>query len=460
MDIVRRRRVALMTLALLAAACATQAARIGAPSPSPSAEPSVTATASPTPRPTNATNDVLYVRRQLPQTSDQGINVIEVIAARTGAAIRQMPAGAVTPGGKLLVRTTSADGGTRTIVHVVDVATGTDVRSVPLDGDLRLVQTGAPWPDRAVSPDGRLVVLQQPPVQLDGKWVTRFAVADTVAGTARSTEELRATTSYQYLANSADGRTLYLAEYGGGAVRTRVYDLARGALRADPVDTWDPQANGFATPFVSGTGGTPLFSLRTTSEEAYVLAADPGSGRVARTALPKEQAHGGIEEILLWSLLVTPDGTTLYAVNPAFGVVDEIDVKALAVRRTGTFEVTRDATGDALARLRRILFPAAEAKEILRPGAVISPDGKTLFAIGRGGIVAIDTASLSARLVWREENSSRFGSLALSPDGARLYAVDDGRREIVVLDARRGMTRLGALSLSGYVDSIVRIDAP
>jgi DNA-binding beta-propeller fold protein YncE len=56
-------------------------------------------------------------------------------------------------------------------------------------------------------------------------------------------------------------------------------------------------------------------------------------------------------------------------------------------------------------------------------GAVVSHDGKTLVTAGTNGVIWIDTATLQVRS--RVLTSWSVWSLAASPDGAMLYAVND-----------------------------------
>lgn len=65
-----------------------------------------------------------------------------------------------------------------------------------------------------------------------------------------------------------------------------------------------------------------------------------------------------------------------------------------------------------------------QAKEFGASGAVLSPDGKTLVVAGQTGLVWVDTASLKAHE--RRLATWTVWSLAMSPDGANVYAVNDG----------------------------------
>jgi len=83
------------------------------------------------------------------------------------------------------------------------------------------------------------------------------------------------------------------------------------------------------------------------------------------------------------------DGNTAYAVNPALGVIDEIDLQRMSVRRVAAITVSR--TGDdALAALGRLVFPVAYAKRYVSAGALLSPDERTIYAAGFKGLAAID----------------------------------------------------------------------
>jgi hypothetical protein len=57
------------------------------------------------------------------------------------------------------------------------------------------------------------------------------------------------------------------------------------------------------------------------------------------------------------------------------------------------------------------------------PSTVVSQDDKTLVTAGRSGLVWIDTSDLHVRQ--RALGEWRVASLALSPDGKVLYALND-----------------------------------
>src|SRR5207302_5267998 len=102
----------------------------------------------------------------------------------------------------------------------------------------------------------------------------------------------------------------------------------------DPV----PDLNdSYRTPLVNaGAFGFELFAGKNPAIVRFDLA-----HRAARIMpLPAGQALEG-EPVLMWSLVPTRDGRTLYAINPAAAVVDEIDTAALTVRRTARLDQSK-----------------------------------------------------------------------------------------------------------------------
>jgi DNA-binding beta-propeller fold protein YncE len=185
-----------------------------------------------------------------------------------------------------------------------------------------------------------------------------------------------------------------------------------------------------------------------------VVALDLVDRGVARIPLPLAQLSSDFEKYMLWSLAITPDGATLYATNPALGVIDEIDARKLSLRRTGQITVARTSP-DALAALWQMLLPGADAKRYLVGGAALSPDGATLYAAAHDGLAVIDTATLASRAVWQPW-THQFDTLRLTADGRRLYAMDNMAGRLMIIDTSSGAS-LGEVKLQ-YVPAILRID--
>lgn len=453
----------MLVVAFLVAGCGAQAV-----APRPSATPAAMPSATETPRPTNASNDVLFLR------SNGGLHAtILAIDARTGQILRTVNDGAVTADGGTVYWPESVSGGTKTRVHLTDLASGTELRSFTVDGDLRPAgnpQTFSPLAgDGRLTNDGRHLALMNIPYKLDGEWLTKLAVVNTETGAVESSAELRGQSTYGFITFAPDGRSLLLEQYGDGATRTRVFDVTAKKL----LDLSGPglTATGFRTAAVLSPDGRWMFRLdagsavtNCTSTDGpacvpngsppYLVAVDLVTRRATQLILPNAQRSSDFEKYLLWSLALTPDGATLYAVNPALGVIDEIDAREMSLRRSAPITIARGGA-DALTTIARFFFPAADAKRYLIGGALLSPDGRTLYAAARDGLSVIDTGSLASRAVWQQTH--QFDTLRLSADGRRLYAMDNLAGKLVMIDATSG-AGLGEIRLQ-YVSAILRIDS-
>ena len=459
-DVPLNRRVLVATVAFLLAACSAQAT-----APRPSAAPSASATA--TPRPTNAANDVIYLRSVGPA----GVANIYAISARTGETMRAMPNGPISFDRQMLYAPELQNGATQTLVHVIDVSTGRELRAFTIDGAYD--PTPGDAGQQGLSRDGRHLALFYPPGKLDNEWVTRMAVVDTASGTIEAKLELRSQSTFGFAALSPDGRSLYLNQYGEGVTKTRIFDVPSSTLLPAAVNAGaGAMQSGFRTPAVLSPDGRWMYSFdagnpttNCTSTDGpscvpnatppYLVAVDMLSRRIATVTLPADQSSSDFEKYLLWSVGAAPSGDSVYAINPALGIVDEIDARQLTLRRTGKINVSRGDDG-ALAAFARFLFPVAEAKRYIAGGAVFSPDGSRIYAAASHGVAVIDTATLTTSASWPENRD--FDALALTADGERLYAVSNATGVVAIVSTRDGAS-LGQLKIPAYGQSIVRIDS-
>jgi hypothetical protein len=457
----RTRRVVVLAFAFLLAACSTQAA---APRPSvaPEAQPSPTATA----RPTNAANDVIYLR----SVGSGGVANILAIDARTGVTLRTLPDGSPSFDRSTLYATEQINGATQTAVRRVDIASQRELASFTLAGTYHAIWTDSG--NAALSRDGRRLALSIYPYKLDGDWVTGFKVIDAGTGVTEASLDLKGQSTYGFVAMSPDGRSLYLNQFGEGATGMRVFDVPSSTLLPATAIAGAVKQSGFRAAGVFSPDGRWMFSLDAGSETTnctstdgpackpnatapYVLALDLVSRRMLTAPLPIEQRSSDFEKYLLWSVAVAPDGATVYAINSALGVIDEVDAHQMALRRTSAITVSRSDQG-VLAALGSFFFPIADAKRYITGGALLSPSGDRIYAAAYKGIAVVNTADLSSRAVWQTDGE--FDALALTPDGERLYAVSNASGKIAIVATNDG-TKLGELKIPAFGQTIIRIDS-
>ena len=453
-------RVIVLALAFLLAACAAQVA-----TPRPSDSPSASATPTATPRPTNAVSDVVYLRSVGPG----GVANILAIDARTGATLRTLPDGSPSFDRSTLLAAEEANGATSTLVRRLDLGSGHELGSFMLDGTYHAL-----WTDggqTALSRDGHHLALSIYPYQENGAWVTGFRVVDADTGTTEATLDLKGQSTFGFVAMSPDGRSLFLNQFGEGVTTMRVFDIPSSTLLPATAIAGVRKQGGFRPPPVFSRDGRWMFSLDagapgnctsfdgprctpSADEQPYVFALDLVSRRMLSAPLPIEQRSTDFEKYLLWSVAVAPDAATIYAINPALGVIDEVDAQQMTVRRTSSITVSRADEG-MLAAVGRFFFPVASAKRYITGGALLSPNGDRIYAAAYKGIAVVNTLDLSSRAVWQSDGE--FDALALTVDGGRLYAVSNASGKIAIIATRDG-TKLGELKIPAFGQTIVRID--
>jgi hypothetical protein len=433
------RRLTLVLLLVLAS-CGLQGAapREGGPSPSLTSAGELPA-------------EAIYVR----QAGNGQTSLISVIDIRTGAVVRAVPDGVVSADRSTIFTTDLGDGGRQTRIHVIDLASGQETRAFTIDGGYSELGSFGGG-DTGLSADGRWLVLWHGQIKVDDQWVTDFAVVNTASGAVAGRVQLKSAATYAFVAVAPDGASLFLNEQGETATRLRVWDFASSMFLPDSViGSWDGRQAGFATAAVATRDGKTLAWLETgTSSGPAVRLLDLASKRVTTIMLPQDQRSDDFEKALLWSLVLSRDGSTLYAVDPALGAIDELDIRAGRIDRANRVNVTR-VPDDVVTSLLRSLFPVADAKRYLRGGALLSADGRTLYAAGTKGIAVIDVPTLGSRTTWATDTS--FDSFFLSPDGARLYGISDqlGRHTVARTTAA---AVVGDIKPGAYPAEVVRVD--
>ena len=349
----------------------------------------------------------------------------------TGTVLAQGAGAVAGPDGSRLY-TASTNAGRTTLV-TRDSATGDQVASATLDGELAV---------RVASNTGNAVALMEPlPPGVD-PWTpvprshTTIVVADPTGARDPRRYDLRG--NYEPEAFSVEDSRLFLIQYlpaeAPAVYRVTVLNLADGDVYEvhGRFKTAPERMPGIRLRQVFDPTTSQLYTLYSTKPRAY--AQDYGGwddgerqetfvhvlnlrrGWAYCAGLPK--AFWG-EPATAQAMATSPDGTLLYIVDSMRGVVAAMNTRTLGIERTGRVDLS--ALGG------------------VRTSAQVSADGRTLFvgSLGDGAAVyAIDTSSM--QIVHRWPMSGDVSGLGLSVDGLRLYvALPDG---VTVLDAIDGIT--------------------
>lgn len=419
------------------------------PPPARTAGPAATAAAP-------KVNDRLYVR------TGQGDHVI-VFDTADKAPRRELPS--VAPAGDWSVVYAVIYGGGKTTVRAIDAATGRTLRELKLSGNYALPAIGMDGTPGGLAPNGRWLALTAVPGAADrrgsdGMLVrSRFLVLSTAFDGTPKPIEIEGDFWFDALSN--DGSSLYLIENLAytreGRYQVRAYNVQAGTL--------DPQVivakgatqimQGVRQMAIASPTGEWLYSLYLRNANGpFIHALNLQSRFAVCIELPKQDT-GDWEKQLFWAMAMAPEGNAVYVANGALGVVAEMDPSEFRVKRTAMLPAAL-ATKTPLAALAGLLLPAAEAKGIPAGGAVLSPDGATLWTVAPKGLVAINTRDLSVRGRYLQETA--FQSIALSADGSRLYATSPQWGMIMLLDARTGV-KLEDINSVGNPWTILRVEA-
>jgi hypothetical protein len=217
-----------------------------------------------------------------------------------------------------------------------------------------------------VSANGRIAALLRTTRQS-----TYVELVTTATGRSISTVTLRGYFDVDAVAN--DGRHLFLVQWlrtGGYLIRS--YDVAERRLAARPLTEDGEPMDGNAWTSVSTPNGTRVLTLYVRANgDAEVHSLDLVHGTAVCIDLP----HGSMIADWQYALALGRDGRTLFATNPALGVVAHIDLRARRVTQIVRFDRDRDAAryeasvAAASAKARTVYFSAGDelyAYDVLR----------------------------------------------------------------------------------------------
>jgi hypothetical protein len=310
--------------------------------------------------------------------------MVRVVDLRTGVTRWRLPDGMMA--GHLLVSKAGS------LLTWFDVATGARV------GDA-VVQTHGQLGLQGVSQDGTRAVVGR-----SFKGVSTFAIV------SRSGEQAVNLDGNNWGFDALAGTKLYLLEYLKNGYQVRLYDLATGTLDPQPLKDQEEAALIPGTPWVrlSSPDGRYLFTLYIKSSgDAMVHELDTRSATARCIDLPRSTDFNAATS---YTLTLSPDARTLWAVSTGSGKASAIDVASATVRRSFSFAATPVNSPNGAS-------------------AAISRDGRRLAVSFLGDLWIVDTAQ---GRVAKQKPHAAIG-LGWSPAGHRLWLI---ARATTPLDVR------------------------
>jgi hypothetical protein len=444
-----RRHLGLAAGALLVA-CGGTAART-ASTPAPGHSPTAALPGASAGAPGLAAN-----RLWLLQSHNQSQDQLRVIEPSTGKAGTAMASGLPAPDWSRLY-TVSVGGGNAIVV--LDPQTGGRIDRIPVNPYLDLPTSGGPaGPHAGLSPNGRWLVLAGGTRGSDGRLTTSmFSVFDT--GLLHASPHAFSLPGEWYLDGVDNaGKSVYMLHYLG-TQNTSTYEVRHYDLVTDRLDENAVARKSFSGAAEGPMSGVPLDRVESADGQwqytlyafgpdgPFIHALNLDAGFAMCIDLPGAGSNGGGENELLWSLVRSHDSSRVWAVNAGTGHVAELVASVSSPPRLGTLAVPSPSASPA-AWWNFGSSSVAEAKRLVIGGAQLSPDDKTIYAIGVHGIAVVDTATLSLRSTMLADHDVQ--SLRISSDGRSLYAVlQSSSGGLLQVDTATG----GALELKPYSDS-------
>ena len=393
-------------------------------------------------------NAFLVVRRG---TADE----FELIEAASSDWSMALPIGTPRTNWDRIVTATPAGG--QTIVRDTIVQPGFGGPELKLDGHWELPKVGLDSVPVGRSLDGSTIALVEGPYDA-AAGRSRFAIvehrlAGELATAADATLELARIIelpgAFEYDTLSPDGRILYVVQHlddeAGGAYQVRAVDVPTGRMRDTViVDKGNPDERmaGSAIAQIRRADGLVL-TLYRGPEHPFIHALSSVDAWALCIDLPDARSTDA-DAALDWGLAQTPNGAAVYAVNASLGLVADVDPSQLAVRRTATLDAT------AAAPFELAKFGHGEVGPVGRR-VVVAPDASTIYAAGGDGIVVVSTRNLATTR--HDLAGSRVDAIALTPDGALMFALIRGEGQILALEPATGRV-LGRVAGGGFTDLV------
>jgi hypothetical protein len=378
------------------------------------------------------------------RTGEDGLHVI---LASTAESIFDLPPGVPDATWGRLVTATTDGAATRVEDQVVQPGSGGPSQSVA--GAWRLPTIGSDPMPVGVSGDGRTIVLVPAAGAMSSAGESRFAIVDRTF--VAKPRVITLPGAFDFDAISANGTVLYVIEHLAGPpeahYQVRAVDVATGSLRDGVVvdkSNLDEAMGGYPIGQLRRADGM-VFTIYRGAEHPFIHALSTLEGWALCIDLPSIGADDAAAA-LDWGLASSPDGGTMVAANATLGVAALISSADLSIGRTSTFAPTAaGGTGITLAKFGH------QATGVTGRRAVIASDG-AIYLAGKSGIVRLSKGDLA--VAGRYLAGTGVDAVAVTPDGASLYALT-GERRIVKVEAATGRV-LGSVPGDGY-DRLVAV---
>jgi hypothetical protein len=307
---------------------------------------------------------------------------VEIVDLQAGSVERNLPAGV------LAAHRTMIDlSGLRALTWR-DATTGEVTGKATLGASGEFTLVGA-------SQDGKRAVLQR-----GYKGDSTFAIVST-----SGEQDVTVHTDVSWGFDALAGDKLYLLRYLKSGYEIVIYDLAADKLSAKPIK--DPKASStiWGIPWVrtESRDGRYLFTLYIGGNGAAMVHQLDLKTSAARCI--DLQGTGDFNSATTWALELSPNGKTLWAVNPGYGRVAGIDVGSRKVRVAFAFK-------------KSSLYANGPVASV----SAMSPDGKRMAVATAGKVFNV---SLTARSVVQGKPMTAL-ALGYAPDATTLWVVGKG----------------------------------
>ncbi len=331
--------------------------------------------------------------------------------------------------------------GASTHISVLDTHSGALVHAFSIPGSYSTADQGLA--DSMLSGDGRWLALRDQHVPAG---TTGIVLVDTQTG--KLVKSIQLAGDFTLDAVSPKGTLLYLLEYyqaGTSHYHVRAYDVQSGQLLqgdiADKTELDEKMEGSYLTRWMSGAGDMAYtLYINPITNKAFIhilwLADTIAGSPFPMIARCIDLPVGNSAALLsYYTLALSRDGQTLYAVNAALGLIASVDLgpgvssyQPWMIPNAKTARFTPDQSTPTSAGQERDLYHAA----------VLSPDQRLLYVAGPRGIQVINTSTLRVQAEYLSQQS--FTGLAISSSGQTLYAVDPASG-ITLLDPASGQVR-------------------